>query len=192
MCTVETIGKRCRKSINSWRRCSKSKKILVFGRPFVKWFALCYRSVVLSVLSVCLSVTLVYCGQTVGRIKMKLGVPVGLVPGHNVLGGDPAAPLPKGHSPHFRPISVAAWIKMPLGTEVGLGPHDIVLDADPATLPKKGQSPPPIFGPCLLSPNGWIDQDETWRAGRPRPWPHCVRREHSSPPPKGHLSLIHI
>jgi len=30
----------------------------------------------------CLSVTLVYCRQTVGRIKMKLGMQVGLVPGH--------------------------------------------------------------------------------------------------------------
>jgi len=47
----------------------------LFGRPFVKRFTLCYRSVVcLSCLSVCLSVTLVYCGQTVGRIKIKLGV----------------------------------------------------------------------------------------------------------------------
>ena len=41
----------------------------------------------------CLSVTLVYCGQTVGRITMKLGMQVGLGPGHIVLGGD-AAPLP--------------------------------------------------------------------------------------------------
>jgi len=31
---------------------------------------------VLSALSVCLSVTLVYCGQTVGRIKTKLGMQV--------------------------------------------------------------------------------------------------------------------
>jgi len=30
------------------------------------------------VLSVCLSVTLVYCGQTVGWIKVKLGMEVGL------------------------------------------------------------------------------------------------------------------
>jgi len=50
-------------------------KTYPFGRPFVKRFALCYRSVVLSV---CLSVTLVYCGQTVGRIKTKLGMQVGL------------------------------------------------------------------------------------------------------------------
>ena len=53
---------------------------LVFGRPFVKRFALCYRSVVC--LSVCLSglfVTFLLCGQTLGRIKMKLGVQVGLI-----------------------------------------------------------------------------------------------------------------
>jgi len=24
----------------------------------------------------------------------------------------------------------------------------------------------------VLWPNGWTDQDETWHAGRPRPWPH--------------------
>jgi len=41
-----------------------------------------------------------HCGQTVGRIKMKLGKQVGLGPGHIVLDGDPAPPTPKGHSPH--------------------------------------------------------------------------------------------
>jgi len=30
-----------------------------------------------------------------------------------------------------------------------------------------------------------MDQDETWRAGRPRPFPHCVRWGPSSPSPKG-------
>jgi len=54
---------------------------------------------VLSVLS-CLSVALVYCGQTAGWIKMKLGMQVGLVPGHVVLDGT-HLPLPKGHSPQF-------------------------------------------------------------------------------------------
>jgi len=24
----------------------------------------------------------------------------------------------------------------------------------------------------VLWPNGWIDQDKTWHAGRPRLWPH--------------------
>ena len=77
---------------------------LVFiGRPFVKRFALCYRFVVCPVLSVCLSVclsvTFVHCGQTVGRIKMKLGTQVGLGPVHIVLDGDPALPPLKGHNP---------------------------------------------------------------------------------------------
>ena len=76
--------------------------IYIFGRPFVKRFALCYQSVVMSDLSVCLSVC-------------------------NVR---------------------ALW------------------------------------------PNGWTDQDETWRAGRPRPWPHCIRWGPSSPPPKGHSPPI--
>jgi len=49
----------------------------------------------------CLSVTLVYSVQTAGWIKMKLGTEVGLGTGHSVLDGDPAASLPKGHSPHF-------------------------------------------------------------------------------------------
>ena len=51
--------------------------------------------------SVCLfvlSVMLVYCGQTVGSVKMKLGVEVGLGPVDIVLDGDSK----RGHSsPHF-------------------------------------------------------------------------------------------
>jgi len=27
---------------------------------------------------------------------------------------------------------------------------------------------------CVLWPNGWIYQDETWHAGRPQSWPHCI------------------
>ena len=34
--------------------------------------------------------------------------------------------------------------------------------------PQKGAKPL-IFGPCLLWPNGWMDQDGTWYGGRPRP-----------------------
>ena len=51
----------------------------------------------------CLSVTLMYCGQMVWRFKMKLGVQIGLGPGHIVLDGDPA-PLPqRGTAPIFGP-----------------------------------------------------------------------------------------
>jgi len=89
-------------------------------------------------------VTLVYCGQTVGWIKIKLDMQVNLGPGHIVLDRDPA-PLPKGPEPQF-PAHVccgqtAGWIKMPLGTEVDLGPGLIVLDGDQVS-PRKGHSSP--------------------------------------------------
>jgi len=76
----------------------------------------------MSVLSVCLSVMLVYCGQTVGWIKMKFVTMVGIGLGHIVLDGDAASPPQNGHSPHFSHVycsQTAGWIKMPLGTEVG-------------------------------------------------------------------------
>ena len=63
---------------------------------------------------------------------------------------------------------------MPLGTVVDLDPGHIVLEGDPAPLPK-GRAEPPIFGPYMLWPNGWMDQDATWCGGRPQPWPHRVR-----------------
>jgi len=117
---------------------------LIFGRPFVKRFALCYRTVAcLSVLS-CLSVTLVYCSQTIG------------------------------------------WIKMKLGMEVGLGQVHIVLDGNPAPPQKRGAQLP-IFDPCLLWPNGWMDQHATWYRDMPQPRRHCVRWNPApSPEKRGH------
>ena len=72
---------------------------------------------------------------------------------------------------------------MPLGMEISLSPGDVVLDGEPAS-PKKGVEPP-NFGPCLLRPNGCMDQDATWYGGRPRPRRHCVRWGPSSPSQKG-------
>ena len=89
---------------------------------------------------------MVYCGQTVGWIKMKLGMQVDLGPGHVVLDGDPA-PLPKRRhsSPQFSAHvccgHMAGCIKMLLGTEVGLSPGKFVLDGDPAPSPKWGRNP---------------------------------------------------
>ena len=52
----------------------------------------------------------------------------------------------------------AGWIKMLLGMEVGLNHSDIVSRWAPSSpLPKKG-SEPPIFGPCVLWPNGHLSQ----------------------------------
>jgi len=120
----------------------------IFGRPFVKRLALCYQTVVGLSLCPVLSVTLVYCGQTVGWINMKLGMQVGLGPDHIVLHGDPAPRPPKvGRAPQFSAHvccgQVAGLIKMPLVREVGLSPSDNVLDGDPAPLPKRRRSPPP-------------------------------------------------
>ena len=85
----------------------------------------------------------------------------------------PSSPPPKeGGAPQFLAHiccdQMAGWIKMPLGTEVGLIPSDIVLDGDPVPLPQKGAEPP-VFGPCLLWPNGRMDHDGTWYGRRPRP-----------------------
>jgi len=99
-------------------------------------------------------------------------------------------PLPPGDRiPQFSAHSccgqMAGWIKMPLCREIGLGPCGIAFDGDPAPHPQRG-GVAPIFGPCSLWPNGWMDQDATWYGGRPRPRPHCSGWEPSSPSQKGH------
>ena len=153
--------------------------------------------------SVCLcvlSVTFVHCGQTVGRIKMKLGMQLGLSPVHYVLDGEwgPRSPPPKGgrapqFSAHICCSQMAGWIKMPLGMEVGLSPDDFVLDGDPALpSPKMGAEPPsPILGPFLLWPNGCntaaCTLDATWYGGRPQPRGLCVRWEPSPPKFSAHV-----
>ena len=91
-----------RRKVLFWRRQS-----VAFERPFVKRFAICYQTVVCPVCPV-LPVTLVYCGQAVGWIKMKLGMQVGLNPGHIVLDGDPAPLQRGGKDPNFQPMSVVA------------------------------------------------------------------------------------
>jgi len=103
----------------------------------------------------CQSVTLLHCGQTVGWIKMKLQMEVGLGPGHIALDGDPAPPPPKGHSPQFSAHvccgKMAGWIKMPLGTKVGLGPGHIVSDGDPAPPPKRGTALPNFWPTSIVA-----------------------------------------
>ena len=88
-------------------------------------------------------------------------------------------PLPKtGADPQFSANfycgQTAGCIKMPLGMEVGFSPGDFMLEGDP------------IFGPCLLWPNGCMYQDTTWHAGKSQPRRYCVRWGRSSPSLKGH------
>ena len=50
---------------------------------------------------------------------------------------------------------------------------------------QKGTQQPPIFSPCILWPNCWMDQDTTWYRGRPQPRRHCARWGPSSPTERG-------
>jgi len=94
-------------------------------------------------------------------------------------------------STHFYCDQTAGCIKVQLGTEVGLSPYYIVLYGVPTPPPPQKKGTAPLFGPCLLWPNGCIYQDTTFYKGRPQPRRHCVRWGPSPfPPLKGHSPQI--
>ena len=66
-------------------------------------------------------------------------------------------------SAHVPCGQTSGMIKIPLGIEVGLGPGDFVLDGyqTPPPTTKMGGQPRPLFGPCLLWRNGYMDQYAT-------------------------------
>jgi len=74
---------------------------------------------------------------------MKLGMLVGLGPGHILSDGHLALPR-KGAQPPFSAHiccgQMAAWIKMPLGMDLGLGPCDFVVMGTPLPSQKRGRS----------------------------------------------------
>jgi len=97
----------------------------------------------------CLSVlfvTLVYCGQTVGWIKMKLGIQVGLGPGHVVLDGNSVL-LPQRGGAELGPYRLwpNGWMDPDATWYRERRPGDFVLDGDPAPLPKKAAGSSPQF-----------------------------------------------
>jgi len=96
----------------------------------------------------------------------------------------PSSPSPKREQPpilaNIRCGQTVGWTKMPLDMEVGLGPGDFAFDGDPAP-PENRAQPPPIFGPCLLWLNRWMDQGATFYGGKPRPRRRCIRWGRSSP-----------
>jgi len=134
-----------------------------------------------------LSVMFVHCGQTVWRIKTKLGMRIGLGPGHIVLDGDPASQLPlaqRGTAPQiFGPCLLLpnGWLDeagtwhggRPQLRRLCVIPGDFVRPSLPSQ--QRGQSTLPIFGPFLLCLNGWMHQDATRHGGRPQPRRVCVR-----------------
>jgi len=136
------------------------------NRLFVKRFALCYRCVVC--LSVCLFVTLVYCGQTVRWLKMKLGMEVGLSPGH-VLDGDPASPSPIFGSCLLWPNS---WMDQDATWYEGRRPpRRHCVRWGPSSPQKKGHSPPQFSSLmlcCRREPSR--DAGHLCRKLAPNPW----------------------
>jgi len=128
------------------------------------------------------------CGQMAAWIKVPLGMDVGLSPGHIVLMRT-QLPLTKWYTtptPRFRPVSVVA--KRLDGSRCYLigrwTSAQATLCYMGTQLSPKGAQPP-IFRSCLLWPNGWMDEDTIWYAGRPWPRRHCVKWGFSSPR-KGH------
>jgi len=118
----------------------------IFGRPFVKRFAVCYGTVVcLSVVSVC-NIGVLQWNGWMDQDETWHGGRVQPWP-HCVRWGPRSSSPKRGHSnlPHFLAHvycgQTARRIKMPLGMGVGLGPDHIVLDGDPA---------PPNFWPMYV------------------------------------------
>jgi len=126
-----------------------------------------------------------YCSQTDVCIRIQLRTEVGLQPVRHCVRWGPSSPPLKGHSPlqfwaNVRCGQMAGWTKMSFGMEIGLSPGDCVRWG-PSSPSEKKYSSHPIFGPCLLWPSGWMDQDATWYEGKPRPRRRCIRWGRSSP-----------
>jgi len=110
---------------------------------------------------------------------MTLGTQVGLGPGHIVLDGDPVPPPQRGTASQFsarldgsRCHLVRRWASVR---------RHCVRWGTSSPSPKGAQRRPPIFGPCPLWPNGWLDEDVTWYGGR---------HGHPAPPEKRHSTPI--
>ena len=105
---------------------------VVFGRPFVKRYALCYWTIVLSC-PVCDVGGLWPNGWMHQDETWHGGRPR---PRPHCVRWGPGSTLPKGAQPQFSAHvccgQTAGWIKMPLGSLVGFSPGDIVLDGDPS------------------------------------------------------------
>jgi len=99
---------------------------------------------------------------------------------------DAAAPK-RAQSPNFLPL--------PIGTKVGVAScHIVLVSRGPNSSTRGGGRSAPAFGPCLLWPNGWMDQGGNWHGDRPRPRPHfarwgpgCPLQKRGHPLPKYHV-----
>jgi len=139
-----------------WPLCVADADIMslscVFGRQFVKRFALCYRSVVC--LSVCPVCPVLSCLSVC----------------------DVRALWPNGWTDQDETWHAGRPRPWPHCVRWGVGTQLSLLQRGTAS---------PTFGPYLLRPNGCMDQDVTWYGARPRPRRLCVRWGPRSPAPKG-------
>jgi len=132
----------------------------IFGRPFLKRFGLCYRTVALSLPLPQFS-ALICCGQMAGWIKMPLGMDVGLSPGDFALDGDPAPHPQKGtEPPSFGQCLLwpNGWMDQD-GTWHGGGPRSKPHCArcGPSSSPQKGGRGPQFSAHvCCGQTAGWI------------------------------------
>jgi len=96
----------------------------------------------------------VCCGQTARWTKVPLGMEVGIGPCNFVFDGTQLLPRIKGHSPtHCWMDQDATWY----GGKPR--PRRRCVRWGRSSSPK---ATAPVFGPCLLWPNGWINEDATW------------------------------
>jgi len=132
-----------------------------------------------------LSVTLLHCGQTFGRIKMKLGMQMMQVgrprPWPHCVTRGHSSSSPKRHTPIFGPYLLRpnGWMNQDATWDwyggIGLSPGEFVLDVDPASPPQKGAEIPSQFSAHFYFGKRWIHPDATWYGGMPQPRGRCVR-----------------
>jgi len=168
--------------------------VLVFGRPFVKRFALCYRSIVLSVCPVCLSVCLSVCnvraqwpnGWTDQDETWHAGKPR---PSPHCVRWVPSSPSPKGAQPPiFGPYKLRPNGCMDQDvTWYGArpGPRWLCVRWGPRSPSQKGDEAPKFSAHVYCAQTaGWMNLIHSMEVGL-SPRRLCVRWGPSTPPQKG-------
>jgi len=127
-----------------------------------------------------------YCAQTAGCMTMPLGMEVGLSPGDFVFDGDPAPKSGRSPRPNFRPMSIMAkrldGSRWHLAWRWAFVHATLCWMGNQLPSPQKGAEPLPVCGPFLLSPNGWMNQDDIWHGGGLGP-SHIVLDRDTAPLP---------
>jgi len=130
---------------------------MIFGRPFVRRLALCYQTVVCLYVCIVCNVGVLWRNGWMDQDETWLAGTPRPWSYCVACGMDPAPPPTKGQSV----VSSFTLSVVSLSVDVSQFGH-IVLHGEWAQLPLPQRAEPPILGPYLFWPNGWIDQDATW------------------------------